>query len=337
MLYLDGIIFSIQKFGGISTYFSELYKGLNKYKFENELILYDKNPNFLNNSNLKLSNKRFFERYKNLKNIPSGSIVHSSYYRTSNQTNVITVYDFTYEKFSKRILDNIHIAQKRNAIKNSDVIICISENTKTDLLHYYPESANKKIFVTYLAASKNYFNKELSYNSRISNPYILFVGARSTYKNFISLVKSMKNFPEIKLYIIGGGNFTKEESFVLDKYCKNNFKHFKNFDNDKLNDLYNSAICLVYPSLYEGFGIPVIEAMSAGCPVIASNCSSITEIATDSAILLDETNDVSITEAINKILIEENFDLFRKIGLKNSLNFSWDLTVQKTIDSYNCI
>jgi|TARA_B100001059_G_scaffold13776_1_gene11139 mannosyltransferase len=335
MLYLDGIIFSIQKFGGISTYFSELYNGLNKYKFENELILYDKNPNFLNNSNLKLSNKRFFERYKNLKNIPSGSIVHSSYYRTSNQINVITVYDFTYEKFSKRILDNIHIAQKRNAIKNSDIIICISENTKSDLLHYYPESTNKKIFVTHLAASKNYFNKELSYNSRISKPYILFVGNRASYKNFIQLVKSMKNFPDLSLYVAGGGDFSKEERFILEKNCKNRYKHFKNFDNNKLNDLYNSAISLVYPSLYEGFGIPVIEAMSAGCPVIASNCSSITEIATGSAILLKESNDVNITEAINKILIEKNFNFYQKEGLKNSLNFSWDITVKKTIKCYN--
>jgi mannosyltransferase len=338
MVYLDGIIFSLQKYGGISTYFRELHNGLVKRNFRNQLIIYEKDSNFLvKNSNVELFNKRIFERYRSLESLPLNSIFHSSYYRTSKQTNVITLYDFTYEKFGKGFFDKVHINQKKKAIKNADIILCISENTKIDLLNYYPEAVKKKIFVTHLAASNDYFNKGLDYKLRISDPYILFVGARSTYKNFIELVKSMKNFSSLKLYIVGGGDFSNEEILLLQKCCKNRYKHFKNFDNDKLNDLYNSAICLVYPSLYEGFGIPVIEAMSASCPVIASNCSSITEIATGSAILLDETNDVSITEAINKILIEENFDLFRKIGLKNSLNFSWDLTVQKTIDSYNCI
>lgn len=335
MIYLDGIIYSLQKYGGISTYFSEIYNGLKKNKIECELILYETPSQHFDNRKLKLSKKRFLERYKNLKNIPEGSIFHSSYYRVSNQRNVITLYDFTYEKFQKKLSDKIHFFQKRNAIKNSDVIICISENTKMDLLHYYPESANKKIFVTHLAASKNFFNKGLSFNSRISNPFILFVGARATYKNFIELVKSMKNFPDLKLYIIGGGNFTKEEMGMLDKYCKNNFKHFKNLDNKELNNLYNSAICLVYPSKYEGFGIPVIEAMNSGCPVIASNSSSIKEIATGSAILLEECNSINLTSAINKILIKQNFEHYKKLGLKNSLNFSWDKTVKETIECYS--
>ena len=338
MVYLDGIIFSLQKYGGISTYFRELHNGLVKQNFRNKLIIYEKDSNLLvKNSNVELSNKRILERYRSLKDFPSNSIVHSSYYRTSKQTNVITLYDFTYEKFGKGINKIAHVFQKRNAIIKSDLILCISENTKIDLLKYYPEAAKKKIIITHLAASHNYFNKEVAYKSRILEPYILFVGARSTYKNFNQLVKAMKNFSDIKLYIVGGGDFSNEEIFLLEKCCKNRYKHFKNFDNDKLNDLYNSAICLVYPSLYEGFGIPVIEAMSAGCPVIASNSSSITEIATGSAILLDETNDVSITESINKILIEENFYFYHRLGLDNSLNFSWDLTVQKTIDSYNSI
>ena len=335
MLYLDGIIFSIQKYGGISTYWRELYNGLNKVNFNNRLIVYDKNSDLLvDNSNVELFNKRRLERYRSLGYLPSKSIVHSSYYRTSKQTNVITVYDFTYEQFGKGLFDKVHINQKKWAIKNADIILCISENTKIDLLNYYPEAVRKKIFITHLAASNDYFNKGLDYKLRVSDPYVLFVGARSTYKNFIELVKSMKNFAGLKLYVVGGGDFSNEELLVLQECCKNRFKHFINIDNDNLNDLYNAALCLVYPSMYEGFGIPVIEAMRSGCPVIASNSSSITEIAKDSAILLDEPNDVNIADAINSILIENNFDYYREVGLKNALNFSWEKTVEKTINCY---
>ena len=323
----------MQKYGGISTYFRELFNGLIKYKHKSNLIIYEKNSEFLSGyDNVILNKKRIFERYRSIKNLPPNSIIHSSYYRSSNHTNIITLYDFTYERFGKGYKKSIHVIQKRNAIVNSDAILCISENTKSDLLKYYPEAINKKIFVTHLAASNNYFNKKIDYKLRILDPYVLFVGARSTYKNFNQLVKAMKYLSGIKLYIVGGGDFTKEENILLQKYCGNRYKHFKDLNNDKLNDLYNSAICLVYPSLYEGFGIPVIEAMSAGCPVIASNSSSITEIANSSAILLNEPNHFYINEAINKILIEENFNLYRSLGTKNALNFSWDKTVSETIN-----
>ncbi len=336
MLFLDGIIFSIQKYGGISTYFKELYDGLNKHKIENKLIIYGKNSSFFEN-NVEIKSKRILERYRNLKNIPKKSIFHSSYYRSSNQKNVITVYDFTYEKFPNSFFDKIHINQKKNAIVKSDMIICISENTKNDLLYYYPEASKKKIFVTHLAASKNYCNKQIDFKSRILKPYILFVGSRSTYKNFIPLVESMKNFPDLSLYIIGGGDFSKEEIIILEKNCGNRYKHFKNLDNNDLNDLYNYALSLVYPSLYEGFGIPVIEAMSTGCPVIASNCSSIAEIAKDYSILLDDSNTENISDAIDKVLIKENFEYYQKKGLENSLKFSWNKTVANTLECYKKI
>lgn len=102
----------------------------------------------------------------------------------------------------------------------------------------------------------------------------------------------------------------------------------------ELNRVYNSAFCFIYPSLYEGFGIPVIEAQKAGCPVIAGNNSSITEIAVDSAYLLDDVTPINIAKAIRDLEnVSRSQDLINR-GLENSLRFSWNKTFEETINVY---
>lgn len=338
MVYLDGIIYKIQRYGGITTYFNEIERGLTKYDFNYYVLKYDlekeKNPNTLN------VRSRFLERYLPIKGIPDNSLFHTSYYRFSSNKkvkNIITLYDFTYEKYSKNPQKTIHIFQKKKALNKADLIFCISENTKNDLLYYYPSVKNKIIIVTHLAASASYKNLSIPFEFRNNNPKVLFVGARSGYKNFFEVVKALEQKKEFFLQIIGGGLLSLEEKSFLNKHLFGRYEQLLNLDNDELNILYNHAFCLIYPSLYEGFGIPVLEAMSANCPVIASNISSIPEIAGNSAILLDKSEKEEIIQAINDLSISKNYEKVSNLGILNSKNFSWDKTVEMTIAGYNSI
>ncbi|WP_255523052.1 hypothetical protein, partial [Aquitalea sp. ASV11] len=209
ILTIDGIIYSLQRNGGISVYFNELQQRL-----QNNRILYE-----LVKTNSKL------KRYINPR-MSDNRIFHSSYYRTARGKNIInitTVYDFTYEFFASGIKKIVHSRQKFNAIKNSECIICISENTKNDLLNFLPDIDSNKIYVTPLGPSSLFHPLHLENKSEC--PYILFVGARGGYKNFRNLVLALSMLKDINLKVVGGGYFTNEEQIFLDKYMADRYEH----------------------------------------------------------------------------------------------------------------
>jgi len=338
MIYFDGIVFSLQKFGGISTYFRELIRGIELDK-ESKTLLYSE-ENINNFQNPIFLKRRILERYRNVTLPENANIFHSSYYRIAANKkikNIITVYDFTYEKFANSSSRLTHTLQKRMAIENADMILCISENTMKDLVYYYPNAANKILKVIHLAASNLYQNFNISLNNKFENLKVLFVGARSGYKNFNEAMKALSLRKEFSLQIIGGGKLSIDEITLLEKYIPSRYEHLVNLDNNQLNIIYNNAFCLVYPSLYEGFGIPVLEAMACGCPVIASNNSSIPEITNNSCILLDYPNEENIGYAIDLLLDQGLYRNFQNLGVINSNIFSWGKTISSTIDAYNLI
>lgn len=342
MIILDGIVFSLQKYGGISNYFYNLNMELLKLNNDVKIITYNdikREYDFPNNIKF---DKRFLERYRNINlNSFSKNIVHSSYFRSpSGKKNfsVITVYDFIYEKHSNNFLKSkIHKFQKFKSISNADAIICISQNTKNDLLNYLPFINEKKVFVTHLACDDTFKFKMIPFELRINNLFVLFVGTRGPSKNFNSVVNAVKCISRLKLYIVGGGELTKDENKFLFESLKDRFVHFNYVDNDKLNDLYNNAICLLYPSLYEGFGIPILEAMSAGCPVITTNISSMPEVANNSALLIDIPTSENLVYKINFLLDTNNHNKIIKLGLANSKKFSWKKTALDTLNIYNSL
>lgn len=346
----DNSVFSIQRAGGASMYWYELIK---RFKKEDNIMYYDlKNDNIFR-KNLDICSEiettfpiRIVRHLPFLKKITDKSILHSCIYRVSldkNIINIVTVHDFTYEYFMGWLPKKIHTLQKYFAIRHADGIICVSENTKKDLIKFLPDVDQSKIKVIYHGVSDEFFRLENPVFNLIENfpkleniNYIIFVGDRSKYKNFNIVIEVMKQLKDFKLVVIGGKNFTKEEELILSE-INERIIHLKGLDSNKLNVLYNNAFCMLYPSSYEGFGIPVLEAMKSGCPVVSTKMSSIPEVAGEAGLLVNEINvENFILEIVKLKDVSFRNEIIEK-GLNQSGKFSWDKCFSDTFEFYNKI
>ena len=336
MLTIDGIIYSLQSVGGISIYFNELVRHL-AFPQSSVLTFSDK-IDLPRNSNVRrvVRGARIGERYRHadLSGIKNSCIFHSSYYRLPAQHSykvVTTVHDFTYEKFIKGPKKWLHSTQKYNAIKGSDAVICISKNTARDLLHFCPIPEHKIRIIPNGVSSSFKVKYPGLYDH---DNYVLFVGSRAKYKNFDVAVTSLREKTELKLVIAGGGNLTQKEISLLERNLPGRYVEKGFLSETELIELYRGAYCLLYPSAYEGFGIPILEAMAVGCPVIALNASSIPEVAGDSAILIDKPFPSVVSDALQALKEPGRRSEMVKRGLIQASLFSWRKTACLTMDVY---
>ena len=343
MIFIDGIIYSLQTYGGISVYQYEILKRLRlgsidfKFFMPNETISNISNEILSVCDNKVIFKSRYLERFRKAvidKNASGNDVFHSTYYRTpSNKKtkNVVTLHDFTYERFSSGLRKNIHWFQKSSALKSADKIICISQNTMYDLSFFMGDKITEKASVIYNGVSSDYFVVDSSTNKK---PQILFVGSRTNYKCFRDAVFALAPIKEFNLVIIGGGVISVEEKKLLEAVLPNRYEHIAFVDNIKLNQLYNESLCLLYPSLYEGFGIPPLEAMKAGCVPLVRNVSSLPEVV-GSAGLLARTNEIDeLTYFLYKLFDSEFLKERISAGLIQANKFSWDRCYLETKDIY---
>ena len=361
----DHQIFTNQIYGGISRYFFELMKNFendNRIKYDLSLR-YSKN-HYLNKYN-DLKRKPFFKNFtfrgkyrlinilnKNIskKLLIKGDydIFHPTYYDPyflkflDVKPFVLTIYDMIHEIYPEMFSSKDETSKRKNLLaQKATKIIAISENTKKDIIKLYNMSENK-IEVIYLANSINPNKSTDDINIDLPKKYILFVGSRSIYKNFNLFIEAISPLliedTELNVVCVGGGNFKEMEK---EKFKKLNIvdKIFQYSVSDNiLAYIYQKAIAFVFPSLYEGFGIPILESFACSCPVIASNISSLLEVAGDAAIYFDPTDKLSILNNIQKVIYDD--ELRNQLVYKGSQRvkeFTWKKTAHQTKKLYEGI
>lgn len=346
IIYVDTIIFDLQRAGGISVYWYEIIKRmLTDKEVEPYFIVSDDIKNNIYWDKLDLPQdkiikyNKLFNRYRsvNYKEIRNHIFI-SSYYRYSKNkhaTNITIVHDFTYEYFSSGIKRLVHHWQKMKAIYKSKKSICISKNTQNDLNKFSKRKVESVVVYNgvssiYRLMSSDEINSTINtFSSQLvsvinSEGYVLFVGQRAGYKNWKEAVRLFKTLPvEYSMISVGGGELTQEEKGLLSN-ANNRHYRLSALSEEQLCLLYNKAYCLLYLSEYEGFGIPVVEAEQCGCPVIALNRSSIPEIAEGSGL-------IQLVDNIDSIPLNLKRD-------KTEIKFSWDKTyacIKKLINNLN--
>jgi glycosyltransferase involved in cell wall biosynthesis len=352
-LYLDNIIFALQRSGGISVYWSEMLKhilasGTTAQVLEHPEALLNIHRRMLklpaeiiiNDTSIPITVARYLPV---LRSCPGADIFHSSYYRTSGQSGlkqIVTVYDFTYELFRSGIRRYAHRRQKQQAILGATGIICISESTKQDLLRLYPTIPAERTRVIHLGVSDVYHpidgNFALPDNHHwiSETKYVIYIGDRSTYKNFDLAIQAVGWLEGCHLVIVGGSPLTGKESKLIKHYLGNRYRHVLGVSEHTLNLIYNYAYCLLYPSIYEGFGLPPLEAMRAGCPVVALNSSSLPEVCGNAALLV---NTPETDLFVDRMMTLENAPFRQEmvaLGREQAKKFTWDNTCRKTMDFY---
>jgi glycosyltransferase involved in cell wall biosynthesis len=234
--------------------------------------------------------------------------------------------------------------------RSADKIVTISEFSKNDILHLIPGVSLNKVQVTHLSCD-SYFkfrpdNPESSiddFDDVSASPYILCLGAEDPRKNTFNFVRAFlnllkKNGISENLVITGYANWERSAAFeaVCTAGAKSRVKFLNFVSINKLALLYSNATAFAYPSLYEGFGIPILEAFSSGCPVIASNATSIPEVGGDAALYFDPWDVSAIEAALLKIICDS--ELRKQLiacGLKRANEFTWSETARKTLSIYN--
>ncbi len=348
-ILFDNIIFARQKVGGISVVWHELIKRFIRDGADLHFIDFQPNQNPLRDSLeipphlLTVKNSKHKKIYKYLPvryRCDEPFIFHSSYYRVCfgrHAINITTVHDFTNELYQKGMGALKDRWIKHNAIRHSDYIICISENTKKDFLRFFPSFPEERIRVIYNGVSKDYRPTDDFSGFRCPFPsrsFLLFVGERGGYKNFDLVVETLRRY-DTNL-VIAGNELSPSETESL-KSIKGQYFYAGRIGNITLNQYYNQALALVYPSSYEGFGLPVAEAQRAGCPVIAYDASSIPEVIGDTPLLMKE---LTPAELISKIEMLSGKDILRKIieeGKHNADRFDWEKTYEQTSDFYKSV
>lgn len=350
---LDNIIFDLQQVGGVSAVWCAVIEAsMRDPGVAPTFIAAQRNAKCAVDSDLiarpHVPDRRLplsIRRYMDVAVETDADIFHSSYFRVHRSRNikqVVTVHDCIYEKFVRGPRRWAHLFQKRRALRRADAVISVSQSTKRDLLTYYPWLQPDLIHVVPNGVSTSYSQlPSVSDSAARCNrrSYLLYVGSRRGHKNFscvLDLLESgVARTLNLSLIIAGGGPVSKNErSLIAARQCTQHVEHVGFVTEQKLNELYNGAFALVYPSFYEGFGIPPLEAMSAGCPVICSNAASLPEVVGNAALMFSPHDAASAIEHLNLLAESSARSAIIASGKARAALFSWAETGKKTVQVY---
>ncbi|MBD5310763.1 MAG: glycosyltransferase family 4 protein [Bacteroides sp.] len=225
------------------------------------------------------------------------------------------------------------------SLRRADAVVAISNNTKADMLRYF-DIDPAKIRVIYHGIDTPVIPETLS-GRLVKDPYILYVGARHLFKNFDTFITAFAQiahrYPEVKV-VCTRSDITPAEGEMLKRLGVADRVQVVKADEMTLNRLYRDALFFVFPSKYEGFGMPILEAMVNGCPVALANASCFPEIAGDSGLYFDPSDVDSIAGALERMLDDENLrSELREKGYRRAAQFSWQRTADMHIEVYRSL
>lgn len=352
-VFIDHQKFSTQKYGGISRYFANIIQGIKctdniRYKLgvmhaknhyiQNEPLLIKGNLSDMVLNRNERYDYRLNELYcKRLLEKNDFDVFHPTYYdtyyiRQLKKPLVITIHDMTYERLPEYFWAQDPLTrQKRENILRADAIITISKTTRKDLLSFFDIDPAKVSIIYHGIDSESPLQTQPVPN--LPEQYVLFVGDRSGYKNFYlflnAVSKLLPRFPDLNVILAGGGKLEVADlEFIQRLKLTDRVRHIGATD-EQLNYLYQQAQLFVYPSLYEGFGLPILEAFKARCPILLSDTECFREIAGDAAVYFRPTNLDDMVETLAVTL--DNTTQKARIVEKGTMRLK-DFPLRKSID-----
>jgi glycosyltransferase involved in cell wall biosynthesis len=354
-------MFSLQKYGGISRYFANLHKGFNasgkvfsyitSLYSENEYVK-DERFAFNNPMGEKLFkgrpkqfykwNRRFSRWSLRLRNF---DVFHPTYYdpyflKYLKKPCVVTVHDMMHEQYPHYFADaDEMIARKKKVMDRANLLIAISEFTKQDIIKVYPQMADKikVVYHGYLGLTDT-----VVVNADLPEKYILFVGERWHYKNFPVFIEGVSKLLQadvnLKVICAGGKAFTADELELFDRHNITSQCLQMDVTDVVLQQLYSQAKLFVFPSLHEGFGLPLLEAFANRCPVICSDSSCLPEIAGNAALYFNPEKPEQLFKLADTVLGDEVLqnELIEK-GLGRLSLFTFETCLEKTLQVYQSL
>jgi glycosyltransferase involved in cell wall biosynthesis len=366
-ILLDPQTYNEQKFGGISRYYTELYLELNKINgvtvtcpiaysdnlhlkeaglfqgFKNVIYESPLIPKFLRKKILKKTKRKNIRNTKKALRAQDFDIFVPTYYTPyfldpiGDKPFVLTVYDMIHEIFPQYFTRDLFTSKnKKLLMEKATKIIAISESTKQDIIKIYPHIDASKIEVVYLSHSiKTGDTAKLD----LPKNYILFVGNRSIYKNFIFFLNAvaplLKANPDLYVVAAGGNKFNADEQQLIKELGVSKQLIQQNFEDNQLASYYSNAKCFVFASEYEGFGIPVLESMACGCPVVLANHSSFPEVAGDAGVYFELNNAEDLKNKVASLVENEALrSEYSRKGLEQVQKFNWKRTAEECLKVY---
>lgn len=361
----DHQMFALQQFGGISRIFVELMKGLvdepgvavswhrgwhvdayDVSAFTGRLQAYAATAAPPSGSVLAdrvQVNQGLFRQFT--ERAGEFDIYHPSYYERAtaaipqHRRLVVTVADLIAEKYFQELPRFRSLLDDRRALfLQADCLQVISESTRRDLLDFYPVDP-ARIRLTYLASDMGTVPEIPPPREIVDRPFFLYVGTRSKYKNFDVLLRAYAASPALREFNVvcfgGSGDFLEPETKFMDAHSVRGNFHYVQGDDRQLRGYYHRAVALVYTSRYEGFGLPPLEAMQCGCPVVCCPTSSLPEVVGDAALLFSPDNPEELAALLLRVAGDPELRTrLRLAGAGRAGLFSWPKTVAETLKIY---
>jgi len=359
-LLYDHQAFYLQRYGGISRYFTSLIGALiaDNLAIVQMPFRWVQNVHLMQSSYanvrdpfsgmdfrgkariLDVRNKFLLQRALRLKEFDVFQPTHYDDYflpHLGPKPFVITIHDLIAQRLPRYFSQSDRYeSNKKRLTEHAARIIAVSESTRKDLIALFGTSPERVTTIPLAAAP---LRPSEGFPFAVPDRYLLYVGQRSAYKNFNRFSEAMAivlaSDPDLHLFCAGGGPLKDSETQAIRNFVQGGRVHWRSVDDAVLAALYRDAEAFVFPSLYEGFGIPILESLQMGCPAIVSDRSSFPEVAGDAALYFDPDDVASIADTIQRVIGDKALKTrLRDAGFRRERDFSWQATARKTLMLY---